>query len=234
MSYILEVFRRLPRQGPGCREATLRALDTVKPHLPERPVVLDAGCGSGASTRVLAEAGLTPIYALDLDLPLLKRVPNSRIQGDLGGLPFAEQSFDLIWSEGAVYTIGFENALYAWRDYLRPGGCMAATDLTWMDEDAPEEIRSFWDANYPDMKTATYRMRQAEALGYSTLDVFPLPREAWTWEYYEPMKAQLDDLQTRYPDDQEAKAVVETLSAEIDMFERYGPFYNYVFYVLKS
>ena len=53
MEYFFELFGDLPRQGPGCGEATLRALELLK-DLPPQPKVLDIGCGSGMQTLILA------------------------------------------------------------------------------------------------------------------------------------------------------------------------------------
>ena len=49
--------------------------------------------------------------------------------------PFPDQSFDMIWSEGAAYNMGFENALVDWRRFLKSGGCLAATQLVWLPSD---------------------------------------------------------------------------------------------------
>ena len=37
-------------------------------------------------------------------------------------LVFDENSFDVIWSEGAIYNIGFEKGLSLWRKYLKDNG----------------------------------------------------------------------------------------------------------------
>ena len=44
-------------------------------------------------------------------------------------LPFGKEEFDLIWSEGAIYNIGFQRGLKEWREYIKPGGYIhCATD----------------------------------------------------------------------------------------------------------
>jgi ubiquinone/menaquinone biosynthesis C-methylase UbiE len=52
------------------------------------------------------------------------------VVGDLENLPFADEELDLIWSEGAIYNIGFEQGLKDWRRYLKPGGLLAVSEIT--------------------------------------------------------------------------------------------------------
>ncbi|MCK7574842.1 MAG: class I SAM-dependent methyltransferase [Chromatiales bacterium] len=61
--------------------------------------------------------------------------------GDMAkpGLPPA--SFDLVWSEGALYNIGIENALRVCHGLLRPGGYLAFTDAVWRKENPPPEVK---------------------------------------------------------------------------------------------
>ena len=57
----LDVFLALPRQGPGNRACTLQALDACV-GLPDRPRVLDLGCGTGAQTLDLASQFARVLY----------------------------------------------------------------------------------------------------------------------------------------------------------------------------
>jgi len=41
------------------------------------------------------------------------------IVGNMESLPFQEEEFDLIWSEGSIYNIGFERGLNEWRKFLK-------------------------------------------------------------------------------------------------------------------
>ncbi len=44
------------------------------------------------------------------------------VVGSMDDLPFKEEELDLIWSEGAIYNIGFEKGLREWRKYLKKMG----------------------------------------------------------------------------------------------------------------
>lgn len=45
-------------------------------------------------------------------------------------LSFPPESFDLIWSEGAIYIMGFGNGLTAWKPLLRRGGYVVVSELS--------------------------------------------------------------------------------------------------------
>ena len=61
--------------------------------------------------------------------------------------PFPDQSFDMIWSEGAAYNMGFENALVGWRRFLKSGGCLAVTKLVWLPSDPLAHVSRFFEKN---------------------------------------------------------------------------------------
>ena len=56
------------------------------------------------------------------------------IVGSMDALPFEEEELDLIWSEGAIYNIGFERGLNEWRKYLKTGGYVAVSESSWFTE----------------------------------------------------------------------------------------------------
>ncbi len=56
------------------------------------------------------------------------------IVGNMDALPFQEEELDLIWSEGAIYNIGFERGITEWRKFLKPGGYLAVTDASWFTD----------------------------------------------------------------------------------------------------
>ena len=153
LEILLELHRGLPRQGPGLDTCTRQAL-ALCGDLPAAPRVLDLGCGPGAQTLTLAEALPTArIIALDLVAEFLAELRAradvrgevagriETLQGDMADLPFAEGSFDLLWSEGAAYSMGFFAALAAWRRLLVDGGCLAVSELVWLDRSPPAEVR---------------------------------------------------------------------------------------------
>ena len=59
------------------------------------------------------------------------------IVGSMDNLPFRDEELDLIWSEGAIYNIGFERGLTYWKKFLKPGGFVAVTEVSRFSENRP-------------------------------------------------------------------------------------------------
>lgn len=240
-----EVHRGLPRQGPGSRESTARAVAALG-EMPASPWILDIGCGPGMQTVDLAE--LLPeasIRAVDYHAPFVEEAERRAkvagcadrvkfLQADMRALPFDPGSFDLIWCEGAAYIMGVSNALAAWRTTLQPGGQIAFTEAVWFQNDAPHELRNFWEDGYPDMGDVRTTLSRVTQGGYRILDHFPLPDSAWWEDYYQPMEASIVRLRERYGTDQaQALAVLDGCQLEIDLFRRYSKIYGYLFVIAE-
>ena len=80
-------------------------------------------------------------------------------------LPFEKESFDLLWSEGSAYIMGFCRALEEWRDLIKAGGHLVVNDLVWTSERVEDEVTDFWRTGYPDMQQARQRLRQCRETG---------------------------------------------------------------------
>ncbi len=243
MKYFYELFEDLPRQGPGCREATLRALAAARPHLPPRPRVLDIGCGRGVPTQILARELRVPILAIDNHRPMLDRLDrDAREQGldietrelSMIDMPFEPESFDLLWAEGSMFIIGVERGLRDFRAFLPSGGVLAFSDLFWFDADPPAELRSWIDEVCPEVFHVDEARRRAEALGWTVLDVFHLPEHAWWDDYYTPMQARLPVLRKLNAGVAEAATVYAACEREIEMYRQYPKSYGYAFFVLRK
>lgn len=139
-SLIYEYFASLERQGPGSPEVTLQALSFID-NLTEQSRIADLGCGTGGQTMVLGQHAPGYITGLELSPDFIqifnRHVARLGLQdkvkgmvGSMDNLPFERVSLDLIWSEGAIYNIGFERGLKEWREYLKPGGYVAVTEAS--------------------------------------------------------------------------------------------------------
>ena len=107
---------------------TIKALSFIE-DLNENSRIADLGCGTGTQTMTLAGHTSGQIIGLDLfpafidifnyhasQLSLQDRVKG--IVGSMDNLPFSREELDLIWSEGAIYNIGFQHGLKEWWQYL--------------------------------------------------------------------------------------------------------------------
>ncbi len=245
MEVFLEVQRGLPRQGPGCAASTLAALALCR-GLPERPAVLDIGCGPGLQTLTLARtlAG-PPIAALDLFLEYLDQLRAraaadgvdgriAAVVGDMTALPFSGPRFDLIWSEGAAYIMGFAAAVEAWRRLLRPGGFLVVSDLVWLLADPPAEAVAMWAEEYPAMCDVETRIAEVRQAGLTYLNSVPIPEAGWWDDYYTPLAAKLPALKDAWQGDADALAIIDATEREIDTRRRFGASYGYVLFAART
>lgn len=236
-----DVQRGLPRQGPGCATGTLQALSMCR-KLPEEPAILDIGCGPGLQTLALAGATGGSIVAVDNCTEYLDEL-NRRaaakqfadrietIAADMQSLPFADWSFDLVWSEGGAYIMGFGQALEAWKQLLKEGGYIAVTELVWLHPNPPKELQRFFSIEYPAMTSVETNIATLRDSGYALIGHFTLPDSAWWTDYYSPLKAKLPSLKQKYANDADALQVVNATRREIDLRRRFHEFYGYEFFV---
>ena len=238
-----EVYEPLPRQGPGNRACAAKAFGLCRDLTPS-PTVLDLGCGVGGQTFHLAELTAGSIVAIDSHAPSIERLRatvaerglSERVRpvvGDMANLQLPPESFDLIWSEGALYQIGIENALRVCHVLLRPGGYLAFTDAVWRKENPPPEVKASFDFDYPTMGRVPDVLAAIERCGFSLIGHFTLPDEAWWDDFYTPMHHRIEELRAKYVADAEALAVLDQLAREPEMHRRHSDCYAYEFFVAR-
>lgn len=234
----------LPREGPGSDEATREAIRRLPP-LPRSPRVLDLGCGPGRQSLVLAQELNAAVTAVDLHEPFLKQLEESAKQAglgdrltirqaDMGALQDSPGSFDLIWSEGAIYLLGFANGLRLWRPLLQDGGLLVVSECTWIEKNPPPEVWEYWQAGYPEMMTIEDNITTATEAGYEVFDTFILPQSHWWDEYLTPLSHRVQQLRASGNITPALSQVLAETEREIDICDRYGEFFGYVFYLMQK
>lgn len=186
---------------------------------------------------VVTAVDFLPEFLADLEeraheAGLLDRIET--LTDSMDALPFADGAFDAIWAEGAIYNIGFANGVKSWRRFLKPGGVLAVSELTWLTHERPAELQDHWNAEYPEVATAAEKMAVLEASGYSPIGYFPLPKHCWLENYYRPMQARFCEFLTRNGNSGVAQKVVEAEAHEFDLYERYSAFVSYGFYIARK
>jgi SAM-dependent methyltransferase len=240
---LIELHLNTPRQGPGEADSTLRAL-AMCDGLPPRPDILDVGCGSGAQSVDLARATGGRVTAVDFCAQFLDqlrdRLKGSPLEGritplraDMAALPLPADAFDLVWSEGAIYSMGFDNGLAKWRTHLRPGGWLAVSEVSWLTPDTPDELRRHWTQWYPGIRSVDANIAAIRGLGYEPAGHFTIPVRAWTEEYYAPLAPNLEAFRAKYANDPEGMEVVDMTLTEMRLNAAYNRHYGYEFYVMR-
>ena len=234
------LYEGLPRQGPGSDACTREALRRL-PALPAAPRVLDLGCGSGRQTLVLAATLRSRVVAVDRHRPFLARLEAAaRERGlaelietraaDMGALDLPPASVDLLWAEGAIYLLGFEDGLRLWRPLLAPGGLIAVTECSWLSPARPAAAVAFWREAYPAMGSIADNLARAERAGCAVLDSFALPASAWWDDYYTPLSRRL----AAFEDDPRYAPLIVATRREIELYRRHHSAYGYVFYLMRA
>lgn len=101
--------------------------------------VLDVGCGNGNSARWLARRTGCEVVGVDLSPVRVEHAQHAArgdracrfVTGSATELPFADRSFDVVWSQATVYHVhDRDRALAEMRRVLADGGRLVLDDLT--------------------------------------------------------------------------------------------------------
>jgi ubiquinone/menaquinone biosynthesis C-methylase UbiE len=190
----------------------------------DKPCILDVGCGSGVPTMELARLSKGQITALDTDQSLLDRLEAKikqaglsqrvkTVNGSLLDMGFPDDSFDIIWSEGSIWIIGFERGLREWGRFLRPKGFLVVHD---------------------EVGNITEKLELVSSCGYDLLDYFILGEDIWRTEYFAPLEKMINEIKTKYADDPQTLAALDPDQREIDMFKKDPKRCESVFFILRK
>jgi SAM-dependent methyltransferase len=237
-----EIHSKLPREGPGDDASTRKAFSML-PNLPNAPRILDVGCGPGMQTIELARITDGSITALDTHQPFLDELAKrakeagvseriTTVRESMFAMPFPAESFDLIWSEGAIYFMGLREGLARWKPLLRARGYIVITEPCWLKSDIADELRAFW-REYPGMTTVENCSRIVGEAGYREVSQFTLPEAAWWDDYYRPIERRLSTLRQKHKDNPAALMIINETQNEIDMYRAHSNCYGYVFFVIQ-
>jgi SAM-dependent methyltransferase len=154
--------------------------------------------------------------------------------GDMARLDPALGVFDLVWSEGAIFVVGFDAGLREWRRLVAPGGHVAVTEAAWLTPHPPEECAEFWRQEYPAIRDVAANLAAADACGYDDVGHFALPKSSWWVDYYEPLERNIAGFRQRHAGETDALAFADRTQREIDVWRAYADCYGYVFFVLRA
>jgi ubiquinone/menaquinone biosynthesis C-methylase UbiE len=194
--------------------------------LPEldKPRILDIGCGSGVPTMELARLGQGEVIGIDVDQRALDKLNRkireagfaNRVQAmncSILDMLFPDESFDIIWSEGAIFVVGFEMGIREWKRFLKPNGFMVIHDEKGNVEGKLEQISN---------------------CGYKLLGYFVLSQDTWRTEYFAPLEKLVAKSQTIHTDDLQVLEELNQARRELEMFNNNPERNNSVYFVIQK
>ena len=193
------------------------------PHV-DKPRILDIGCGSGFPTIELARLSQGDVTGIDIDQPALDTFTRAiqsagltdrvrAIHNSMFDMDFAEESFDIIWSEGSIYAIGFEKGLQEWKRLIKPGGFMVVHDE---QGDVPARLKIF------------------SRYGYELLGYFLLSIETWQTEYFTPLEKLVHEYLAQHTGNTRMPEAFHQAQTELDMFRDSPERNSSVYFVMKK
>jgi ubiquinone/menaquinone biosynthesis C-methylase UbiE len=242
---IIDLHLDNKRQGPGSPQETKKALDLIGIDKSENIKIADIGCGCGGQTITLAQNTNAEIIAIDLFPQFLEKLEqqiktlglNQRVKTQVASmedLPFQPEEFDLIWSEGAVYNMGFEAGIRNWRKFLKPGGYLAISEISWLTDSRPQAIEDYWLREYPQIDTVSNKIKVLENNGYVPTAHFILPPYCWLENYYIPLQEGFEVFLKKHDNSELARIIVENEQKEIEIYKQFKDYYSYGFYIAQK
>ena len=128
-------------------------------------------------------------------------------------MDFTDERFDIIWSEGSIYAIGFERGLREWRRFLKPGGFMVVHD---------------------EQGNVKEKLEQISNCGYDLLGYFILNKETWWIEYFAPLEKLIAESRTRYSDSSKILEELHQAQGELDIFKKNPERNSSAFFIIKK
>jgi len=190
----------------------------------DKPRILDVGCGSGVPTMELARLSNGEITGMDINEELLdvlrRKIEKAGVSDrvkvikcSIFDMEFPDESFDIIWSEGSIYVIGFEQGLQEWKRFLKPNGFMVVHD---------------------EKGNVTEKMKQISSCGYELLGYFELDKDKWWAEYFAPLEKLVVETRKKRTDDPKVIEALQSAQWEIDMFKKNPELNSSVCFILKK
>tara|TARA_R110000787_G_scaffold14670_6_gene45228 strand:- start:1562 stop:2293 length:732 start_codon:yes stop_codon:yes gene_type:complete len=235
MAAFFTLHRDLVREGPGVPEDVAWAASLAD--VPADARIADVACGPGGDiAALLAAAPQGHVTALDKTAHFVEAAraawgDDPRVTVLRADMATIINSYDLIWCAGAVYFMGVEAALGAWRKSLGKGGVIAFSEACWFTDTASARAKALWAREYPSMTDTAGITAQIAAAGYEVLGQRRLSDAAWE-AYFTPLDARIAALRTRGADPALAQ-VLDEAEEEAACWRAHRDEYGYLLSVVR-
>lgn len=239
----LDLYQNISSDSKKRMECIKKAFN-ILPKI-DNPRILDVGCGKGGPTIQLAKLCNGKITGLDINQSYLdefeKRIKSEGLTNKVKAInrsmlemDFPDESFDIIWSEGSIFIIGFKRGLINWRIFIKPKGFLVVHEMCWLKPNPPVEIRKYWVRIYPRIKTIEENMKIIPTCGYKYIAHFPLPDEVWWEDYYNPLENKIQTLKDNYQNDSHIITRLKEKQKEIDLYKKYSKWYGSAYFIMQK
>lgn len=192
--------------------------------VPDNPRILDVGCGSGIPTIELARLSHGTVIGIDVDQPALdKFTTRIREMGFIDSvqssncsmvdMDFPNESYDVIWSEGSIYAIGFEKGIREWKRFLKTGGFTVVHD---------------------EQGNIDEKLQQISICGYELIDYFLLSKEDWWIEYFSPLEKLVGETRKISTNNLRIFKELHAAQGELDIFKKNPEYCSSVYFIMKK
>lgn len=190
----------------------------------DKPRILDIGCGEGIPTLELARLSNGEITGIDIDEKALEELSREADKSGLAervkalncsvtDMKFPEESFDIIWSEGSIFTIGFKEGLREWKWLLRRGGFMIV-------HDEEGNLRK--------------KLKTVKDSGLQLLEYIVLDRDTWWREYYHPLQQLISETLSQSVDKEKIPEAASRDKKEIEWFDSSPGRNSSVYFIMQN
>ena len=189
----------------------------------DKPRILDIGCGAGTPTIELSRLSNGEIVGIDIDQEALDKF-NQKIEKEglsdrikamnqsIYNTSFPDESFDVLWDEGAVHIVNPKKSLKECSRILKLNGYFVLGE------------GNKWLNNVSNL---------FPKFGFKLVDKFLLPEEYWWKEYYEPLEKSINKLGKREFNSKELEEL-KRHRREIEMVKRNPKEFDCSFYIYQK
>ena len=201
---------------------TRRAFELLPKH--DNPRILDVGCGSGIPAMELAKLSRGHITGIDIDrssldkfrkkvkeIGLMKQI--EIVEKSMSNLDFPHEHFDIIWAEGSIAAIGFEEGLKQWSRFLKVHGFLVIHD---------------------DISDITKKLKLISKSNYRLISRFKISHKEWWIKYYAPLEKLIQEFHNNYLNDYKLIKELNKDQVEIDRLKSNPVLFSSIFYIIKK
>ena len=241
---LTELYKDIPKLGTGSPKTIRQVYDKLQ--LSTKPTILDVGCATGMSSIELAKISGGRVTALDINQVYLDILDDkakeqglsdriSILNQDLFAMDFEASSFDVIWAENVIFSLGIKGALRSWRRFLKTRGYIVFSTIVRLKDEVPDEARNYWERVYPAVETHNRIEKIIEEEQYRLVDTILIPT-AETMEFcYIPIEKKIEELREKYSANREFIDYLDVNQEEIEIVRKYdSEFYGSVFYITQK